>query len=214
MSADYVYDICLPDDFEKEKRYPAIFVMHGAGSNEKDLVPLLEGVKNQFILFFIRGNIDVGHGYKFFELHGIGNPVRESYDHSVEGLTSFIAEMKKKHPIDQEKIYLLGFSQGAIMAMTLALTLGDEIKGVVALNGYIPAFVKEEYSLKETSRQAVYISHGESDPVFPIDIGNANRDYFRDRGILPAYETYPAGHFILPENASSFQQWLLKDIQH
>ncbi|CAH0347093.1 dienelactone hydrolase family protein [Bacillus sp. CECT 9360] len=213
MSAEYMCDLSFPDDFKEGKTYPAIFVMHGAGSNEKDLVPILEGVKGRFILFFIRGNIKTETGYKFFDLHGIGNPVKESFDRSVQGLTAFIKEMKEAHPIDKDQVYLLGFSQGAIMAMTLALTLGDEIRGIVAMNGYIPSFVKEKYSLKTSSRQSVYISHGESDPIFPIHIGNDNQDYFMSRAVNTTYETYPAGHFIVPENVSSLQQWLLQQIK-
>ena len=44
----------------------------------------------------------------------------------------------------------MGFSQGAILSMTLGLKLGNRIKGIIALSGYIPAFVKEEYDIQLT----------------------------------------------------------------
>jgi len=44
--------------------------------------------------------------------------------------------------------------------MTLALTLGNKIKGIVALSGYVPKFVKEEYPIKPIDEVSVYISHG------------------------------------------------------
>lgn len=64
------------------------------------------------------------------------------------------------------------------MSMTLALVLGDDIKGFVALSGYVPQFVKEEYEKKSVQHTSVFISHGEYDPVFPIQIGEENRQYF------------------------------------
>ncbi|MBP1174146.1 putative esterase [Paenibacillus sp. PvR133] len=49
----------------------------------------------------------------------------------------------------------LGFSQGAILSMLLALTLGNQLKGIVALNGYVPDFVKTEYTLQSTENVSV-----------------------------------------------------------
>ena len=43
--------------------------------------------------------------------------------------------------------------------MTLGLTLGNKIKGIVALSGYIPAFVKEEYEIKPVDQViSIYFS--------------------------------------------------------
>jgi phospholipase/carboxylesterase len=71
--------------------------------------------------------------------------------------------------IDTNCLYLLGFSQGAIVSMTLGLTLGKRIKGIVALSGYIPGFVKEEYKLKPVEQQSLFISHGELDNILPYE---------------------------------------------
>ncbi|GMA62940.1 alpha/beta hydrolase [Alicyclobacillus fastidiosus] len=68
--------------------------------------------------------------------------------------------------------YLLGFSQGAIFAMTLVLTSGNCIKGIMALSGYIPGcFVKEEYNIKPINEVSIFISHGEMDQVLPYEWG-------------------------------------------
>jgi hypothetical protein len=63
--------------------------------------------------------------------------------------------------------------------MTLALVLGDKIKGIVALNGYVPKFVKEEHSIQSTEAISMCISHEEYDNIFPVHIGYENNKYFQ-----------------------------------
>ena len=65
----------------------------------------------------------------------------------------------------------MGFSQGAILSMTLGLKLGNRIKGIIALSGYIPAFVKEEYDISHWMSVNAFISHGEHDQVLPYEWG-------------------------------------------
>ena len=78
---------------------------------------------------------------------------------------------------------MLGFSQGAILSMTLALTMGDQLKGIVALNGYVPEFVKTDYRLRSIEGRIVFISHGEFDSVFPVRIGHETAAYFKDKRV-------------------------------
>ena len=52
--------------------------------------------------------------------------------------------------------------------MTLGLKLGNRIKGIIALSGYIPAFVKEEYEINSLDHVSAFISHGEYDQVLPL----------------------------------------------
>ena len=65
--------------------------------------------------------------------------------------------------------------------MTLALTMGDQLKGIVALNGYVPDFVKTEYPLRSVKDVSVFVSHGQYDSVFPVRIGHKTASYFKDR---------------------------------
>jgi phospholipase/carboxylesterase len=114
-------------------------------------------------------------------LKSLGNPIREMFDEAVKQLEAFIHYGTEKYPIDPGKRYLLGFSQGAILSMTLALTMGEQLKGIVALNGYVPDFVKTEYPLLSVKDVSVFLSHGEYDSVFPVRIGHETAAYFKDQ---------------------------------
>jgi phospholipase/carboxylesterase len=70
----------------------------------------------------------------------------EYFDENVKKMNEFIEYASNTYPIDPNKKLIIGFSQGAIPSMTLdlALVLGEKIKGIIPMQGYIPTFVNEE----------------------------------------------------------------------
>lgn len=120
-------------------------------------------------------------GYAYLTIEGFGKPHREVFDTTVQ---------KLGNPIDESSLYILGFSQGAILGMTVGLTFNQKIKGVVALSGYLPQFAREEYSMDPSNQFSVFISHGELDPIFPLAWGTANVEFFNKFGTDITFKTY------------------------
>lgn len=213
MEAPLMYELRRPSNEIPGKNYPALFVMHGMGSNEQDMLSLVDGFEEHFFIFSIRGPISQGPGFAFFTIEGFGRPHREVFDDGIHRLTNFIDFACEQYPLDFSRIYLLGFSQGAIVSMTLALILGSKIKGAVALSGYIPQFVKEEYKINTGDKLSVFISHGESDQALPFEWGQDSAAYFSQLGIPVTFQNYPAGHTVTLENFNDFRAWILKDLK-
>ncbi|WP_424767882.1 alpha/beta hydrolase [Paenibacillus sp. sgz302251] len=213
MNPIYQYDIHMPPKIEHGKKYPVIFTLHGKGSNERNMFGLVAPLAEEFIIIGVRGNLPLGAGYQYYDLKSLGNPIREMFDEAVTKLEAFILYATDKYPIDPDKRYLLGFSQGAILSMTLALTMGEKLKGVVALNGYIPEFVKTEYSLRSMKEVSVFVSHGEYDAVFPVRIGHETAAYLKDHTEHVTFKLYPTDHGVSEENQLDFLNWLKKDAE-
>ena len=55
MNAPMIYDLRKPKHVDPNKTYPALFLIHGIGSNEQNMFPLVEGLEEQFYIFSIRG---------------------------------------------------------------------------------------------------------------------------------------------------------------
>ena len=208
-----IYELRKPKQVDPDQTYPVLFLMHGIGSNEQNMLSLVDGLEESFYVFSIRGQLSQPPGYAFFTIEGYGKPHREVFDDGVNKLTSFIDYACEQYPLDVSRVYLLGFSQGAILAMTLGLTLGNRIKGIVALSGYIPAFVKEEYKLKNVEQLSLFISHGEMDQILPFEWGKANNELFNELGADVTFKTYPEGHTVSHQNHKDFTNWLLSDLE-
>jgi phospholipase/carboxylesterase len=211
MDQYYIYDVHLPAQMDTDKRYPVVFTLHGKGSNEKNMFNLVAPLAEDFIIIGIRGNLPLGAGYQYYELKSLGNPIRKMFDEAVTQLESFIQYATDKYPIDPGKRYLLGFSQGAILSMTLALTMGDQLKGIVALNGYVPDFVKTEYLLRSVKDVSVFISHGEYDSVFPVRIGHETAAFFKEHTQHLTFKLYPSDHSVSAENQHDVLDWLKRN---
>jgi len=208
VTSAYEYDIHLPPNAEAGKTYPVLFTLHGKGSNERNMFDLASPLADEFVIIGIRGNLRLGAGFQYYELISLGNPVREQFDKAVGQLERFIQYATEKYPIDPNRRYLLGFSQGAILSMALALTMGDRLKGIVALNGYVPDFVKTEYRLSEIGKVNVWISHGQYDSVFPIRIGEETAAYFEPLTERLTFRTYPSDHGVTEDNRRDLINWI------
>lgn len=198
MKSPFTYKYIAPTT--KGNDQPSLFLFHGMGSNEEDLLQLVKEFEGSHHIFSLRGPIVFNPGYAFFTIEEEGRPERQVFDKVVTYLHQFIADAVQEYSLDQSKISLVGFSQGAVLAQTIALTMGDVIKGVAALSGYLPDFVKEEYRKHPVDHLTMFISHGEYDYVIPSHWGLESKNYFEELGANVTYKTYEDGHGVVPEN--------------
>lgn len=187
---------------------PAIFLLHGMGSHEEDLPQLVQDFTETHHIFSLRGPIVHSPGYAFFTIEEEGKPEREIFDKIVVYIQSFIREAIHAYDLDPERLTVVGFSQGAVLAQTLGLTLIPALHGVVALSGYIPAFVKSEYVKQSVEKQHVFISHGDYDYVIPSHWSEESKDYFESLGANVTFKTYPDGHGVTPDNHKDLTTFL------
>ena len=213
MDEPMIYSLRKPKQVDPNKTYPALFLIHGMGSNEQNMFPLVHGLEEEFYIFSIRGPISQPPGFAFFTIEGYGKPHREAFDQAVTSLTHFIEYATEQYSLDQNNLYLLGFSQGAILSMSLALTLGSKIKGIVALSGYIPKIVTEEYDLKAVDGLSVFISHGEMDQILPYEWGVSAGEYFKQKNADVTFHSYQEGHSVSLQNQQDFKQWIVDHLK-
>ena len=191
---------------------PAIFLFHGLGSNEQDLLQLVEPFENCHI-FSLQGPIQHKPGYAFYTFpEEEGKPERAVFDKVIQFTQAFIFEAIQEFNLDMEKIYVVGFNQGAVVAQTLALVMGSAIRGTVALSGYIPEFVAVEYNKLPMDKSKIFISHGEYDYVYPFVWGEKSATFFKDYGADVTFKTYPDGHGVTPENLQDLVAFIASDL--
>lgn len=207
MESPFTYAHTAPE--QANKRQPAIFLLHGMGSNEKDLPQLVDKLQSTHHIFSLRGPVVFDPGYAFFTNEEEGKPVRPIFDKVLLYIQSFIQEAINEFNLDSTRLYVVGFSQGAALAQTLGLTMGTTLRGVAALSGYLPSFVKEQYYKQPVEHLHIFISHGVYDYVLPYQWGEESKDYFEQASANVTFKTYQVGHGVSPDN----QQDLLAFLQ-
>ena len=179
MKSPFIFKYTEPKT--TDKKMPALFLLHGIGSNEEDLLPLVKSFEETHHIFSLRGPMVINPGeYAYFTIAAFDKPVRDGFDKALTSIQSFIYEAIEEYDLDPNDITLLGFSQGTLLAQSLALTMGNAINKVVALSGYIPCFVKEEeYSKRPVDHLNIFISHGVYDEITPLQWGEVKQRLFR-----------------------------------
>ena len=195
-----------------EEKQPAIFLLHGLGSNEHDLLQLVKEFEGSCHIFSLQGPIKHNPGYAFYTFEEEGIPTREVFDKVIQFTQAFIFEAIQQFNLDMEKIYVVGFNQGAVVAQTLALVMGSAIRGTVALSGYMPEFVTVEYNKLPMDKSKIFISHGEYDYVYPFVWGENSAAFFKDYGADVTFKTYEDGHGVTLENLQDLVAFIASDL--
>jgi phospholipase/carboxylesterase len=173
-----------------------LVLMHGRGSSEQDLFPLLDMLDPQQRLwgFSPRGPLRLPPGgAHWYVLGGIGTPERETFSASYSALAEFL------DGLPYERIVLGGFSQGCAMAYALALYRGrPRPDALLAMSGFIPSVDGYELDL-DPPFPRLAIVHGVFDQTIPVQWGRAARDTLEQAGADVLYRESPIEHWIDPD---------------
>ena len=191
------------------ERYPTIIAIHGRGTNEDDLVPLVLSLSLPNVLLVSpRAPFPFPYGgFVWYDLAHEDIPEPNTFRTSIDMLQKFVAEVKQGYPIDSEQLLLLGFSQGTVMAYATALLDPTSFLGVAALSGYIP--IRSGLPLKLTNLDGfpVFISHGTGDSIIPARLGRESAELLKRAGATVTYREYSMGHEVTEDTMHDLSEW-------
>ena len=188
---------------------PLLLLLHGYGSNDADLFSFAEYIPANFHVVSLRAPLIMGeHSFAWFPIHFTESMERwtspEEVNKATDYIHDFLAYYSAKHDFNNENVYLMGFSQGAMLSYTVGLATKC-VKGIAALSGYIdPRVVKHT----NTSLSSIYVSHGTEDMVVPYAWAEQSVEKLKEYGFTPSFHAYPQGHGINQDNLISIVQWL------
>ena len=128
---------------------------------------------------------------------------------SRKALITFLDEAVTAYGADPKQVYLMGFSQGAIMSASVALTRPQLVAGAVLMSGRIlPQIQPLIASDDELSGLPLLVIHGTADMVLPIANGRASRQLLSSLPVELTYHEYKMGHEVSQESLADVTVWL------
>ena len=192
---------------------PLLLLLHGVGSNERDLFGLVPYLDKRFLIISARAPNTLGPGsYAWFEVDfnpqgPVINP--EQAEASRKTLITFQDEAVKAYGADPKQVYLMGFSQGAIMSASVALTRPELVAGAALMSGRIlPEIQPLIASNEELTGLPFLVVHGTADMVLPISHGRASRQLLSSLPVELTYHEYRMGHEVSQESLADVAAWL------
>lgn len=187
----------------------ALILMHGVGSNEKDLFGLVDFLPKDYYIICPQGPYALGnHRYAWYNVDfSTGKPVYDVQQEQASRklIRQFVADMKAKYQLDE--VYLGGFSQGAIMSYTIGLSDPKLVKGIIILSGRLLEEVKPGLPKQATGLQ-VFVSHGTQDGTLGIHYAREAQSYLEGLQVHLSYHEYAMGHQINQQVLQDLNTWL------
>jgi len=187
-----------------------LVVLHGYGADEHDLLPVGHELDPRFRVVSLQGPIALGGPMRAWfnlrqDLQGrISFDLAEARE-AVRGVIGAVEEIAAASP----RPFLLGFSQGAGIALGVALLRPDLATGVLSFSGVARTLEGGDHAPQEQLRGfPVFAAHGLQDPLIPIGLGRRMRDEIAALGLDVGWHEYPMGHMVIPDEIADAKAWL------
>lgn len=175
-------------------KHPLIILLHGHGGSAEQLLgqhgtaaPLSLWLKiadrEQALIAAAEGakGSDNKRGWNDCRSDAISNP----HVDDVGFINAIIEREIAQHNADPARIYVMGFSNGAIMSYRVAAELGTKLAGFAAISGSMAA--KSQCAEPKTPLSALIVS-GTADPIVPYAGGEVHLFTAHSRGSLIGVE--------------------------
>lgn len=179
----------------------AVFILHGRGADEQDLLPVAEQLPGDRHVISFRAPDRLRGGYTWYQLDlsagGLENsqPHSEEFRRSLDIVAEAVDAAVDAFGLDADRLGLLGFSQGAITSLSSVLEAPDRFAWVVALHGYL-AEEHEDATPEGIEGKPIFVGAGTADQIIPASRSEAAAERLQEIGADVRYEAFNTGHGI------------------
>ena len=187
-------------------------LLHGRGTDEFDLLPLLEALDPERRLVGLTPRAPLSlppGGAHWYLVRQVGYPDPDTFYASLRELSAWLDSLPGELDVPWDRIVLGGFSMGAVMSYATGLGPGRPTPaGIMALSGFIPTVEGFELELERARGLPIAIAHGTTDPVISVEFGRDARRRLEDAGADVTYWESPLPHTIDPAILPDLRRWL------
>lgn len=204
------YDLLVPEKLEKNA--PLLISVHGYGAHKRYMMREAQLVAPEN---FVIASIQAPHqhfrqtdnGYKI----GFGWLTDYRSDESVKVHQNFINQVventAEKYSIDENKIYLLGFSQACALNFRYAFTFPEKVKAVVGICGGVPSDLETNEIYKPLTAKTFYL-YSDADEFYSLEKYESYVERLKEKAANLETKQYHAAHEITGEMREDIKKFL------
>lgn len=198
----------------------SVIWLHGLGADGNDFVPIVHEIDLTGCpaIRFVFPHaptmpVTINNGYvmrAWYDILGADIAHREDeagLRHS-QSLVEHLIAREKSRGIPADRIVLAGFSQGCAMTLQTGLRHPEKLAGLLCLSGYLPlhaAVAAERHGANHDT--PIFLAHGRSDPIIPIDRAEKSRDMLQALGYKVEWHEYAMPHSVSIEEINDIGHW-------
>jgi phospholipase/carboxylesterase len=190
-----------------------LILLHGILSNEKYLFNFSGNFDPQTAIISVRAPFEVTtKQYKWYSAKRVDNQTImniEEAEQSRNLIIELTQKLQQEYKIPPQKTFLMGFSQGCIMALHTGLVFPQYFGGIIGIGGRLLAETKNQVSDNQSLNDLkIWLAHGTEDEVLPINNARLARDFIQTLACSLTYQEYPAKHLIYEPMIKDVNDWL------
>lgn len=183
----------VPLSYDPSKPTPLIIALHGGGGRG-DTFEAAFASRTDALGAIVIAPDSLGQTWDLIQ------GIRFSSD--VPFINDVLDQVFERCNIDASRIAMLGFSDGASYALSLGLSNGDQVAGIVAFS---PGFYEVDAL---HGKPPVFISHGTNDTVLPISLSEGIVSDLQGKDYDVTFVKFDGGHGVPLTIADQGMAWL------
>ncbi len=217
---DYTLHACNviePEDFDRKASYPLLIGLHGWGADAEGFVKIASRMGDDLPFIFACPQapypFDPGGGMGFSWEMWMPDTLqaKEYRNMSKEYVLNTVDRLKDDYNVTD--VYLIGFSQGAGMAMSLGIEYPDIFSAAIPWGGWLDEGISDE-TLAAAKDQPILIVHGTEDRIVEFESAESSLKRlqsagFKDVSIL----SFEGGHQMPEQQLQMAADWLKERIR-
>jgi phospholipase/carboxylesterase len=204
-----------------EKGGLLVVLLHGWRAHGDDLVSLAEELAHSRARFLIPAAPlpEPGGGRAWWRLDTNDRPLEVRSDElppnyrphpqvaaARQAVQALLRDARQRWAPDM--LAIVGFSQGAMLALDLALTADPPVARVAVLSGVLLADSLPALHAKKPALPDVFVSHGRADQMLPFADGASIESVLVPYGYHVTFVPFDGGHAIPPPVVAQLRQFL------
>jgi len=195
-----------------------VVLLHGYGSNGEDLIGLTPFWRDALPdTLFVAPNAPqicpgAPDGYQWWALTSLSPEARAAgVRQSAPILNSFIDDLLARYGLAEDRLVLIGFSQGTMMALHVGPRRAGAIAGIIGYSGMLAD--PDALARELCNRPPVLLVHGDADDVLPVSSLARAQSALADLGFSVSSHVSPRlGHGIDEAGIRLGQAFLLRQL--
>ena len=192
----------IKNDLSKAKKI--VILLHGRGGDAQDILNISNFIPNKDVSFIaVTANNNQWYPYPFTNSISSNQPYLSKSLEVIDELINYASKF-----VSQDKIYVVGFSQGACLALHYIATNNVSIAQVIAFSGGLIG-LEEELKITNKYNNNIFIGCSSNDPFINIDRVKITVDMFKKNDFNIKTLIYDANSHIISKDELNYLKQLL-----
>lgn len=185
---------------------PVLLALHGTGGSEDSMADFARQLKDDAAVLAPRGLVVEGPHARWFRRLGEGVFDVDDVELQADRLADFVLHAQETYGLGGRRLFAVGFSNGANMALALATRHPELLAGVVAFSGMYPYADRDLPT--GVSGLAALLLNGHDDPMAPQPSVARLEEQLRRKGATVDRRTRAGGHGVTEDELQTARDWL------